>query len=292
MMFVKEEFSPWYKRILFHWVSPLITEGKKNPISDEHLFELNQSEDSAQRGEDFWSALNTICRASRRPVLRALWHLHKKTFLIISLLAFINLLFVTANPLIIREILITLKSTEPIAANGWWLAFALMCSALLANLSIHHVYHTALKLGMRMRAGLVVSIYKKALQLSHASRAESGTGEIVNLMANDAARVYNVASMLHSAWVLPVQTLVILVALFQIMGTATLAGLAVMLLMLWFSSRRAKKMMKSRKRLMEQSDQRVSLMNEILNGIRVIKFYAWEKSFIGRIRGFREKELA
>ncbi|MEY4064324.1 MAG: canalicular multispecific organic anion transporter 1 isoform, partial [Pseudomonadota bacterium] len=40
------------------------------------------------------------------------------------------------------------------------------------------------------------------------------------------------------------------------------------------------------------SDQRVSLMNEILNGIRVIKFYAWEKSFIGRIRGFREKELA
>lgn len=32
-------------------------------------------------------------------------------------------------------------------------------------------------------------------------------------------------------------------------------------------------------------------MNEILSGIRVIKFYAWEKNFAQRILGLRESEL-
>jgi ATP-binding cassette subfamily C (CFTR/MRP) protein 1 len=291
MIFTKEEHSPWYKRVLFHWVSPLISVGKREHVSDQHLFELNSSEDSAECGEKFFTTLQRYQVHKSRPVLRTMWSLHKKTFFFISCLAFLNLVFVTLNPLIIREILKTLKSTEPIANTGWLLAAALTCSALLANLSIHHVYHSSLKLGMRIRAGLVVSIYKKSLQLNPAARARSSTGEIVNLMANDAARVYNVASMLHSAWVLPVQTIIILVALFFILGTSTLAGVAVMVLLLWFSSRRAKKMMQGRRRLMEFSDQRVSLMNEILAGIRVIKFYAWEKSFFSRIRSFRAQEL-
>ncbi|NBW81465.1 ATP-binding cassette domain-containing protein [bacterium] len=185
----------------------------------------------------------------------------------------------------------TLKSTDPIAHNGWILAAALMATVLTANLSIHHVYHASLKLGMRIRAGLVVAIYEKALRLNHRARAQSNTGEIVNLMANDAARVYNVASMLHSAWVMPVQGIVIISALFYIMGPATFAGLAVMIVMLYFSSRRAKKLMSGRRRLMGHSDQRVSLMSEILNGIRVIKFYAWERSFLSRIKKIRDQEL-
>ena len=32
-------------------------------------------------------------------------------------------------------------------------------------------------------------------------------------------------------------------------------------------------------------------MTEFLNGIRVIKFYSWEKYFLNRINGVREKEL-
>lgn len=291
MNFKKEEHSPWFKRILFHWVSPLIYVGSREPISDQHLFELNSGEDSKTCGETFFATFKRLSQADNRPLLRTLWSLHRKTFCLISALAFVNLIFVTLNPFIIREILKTLKSSVSPDASGWSLAGILMFSALMANLSIHHVYHTSLKLGMRIRAGLVVSVYKKALCLNPSARASSSTGEIVNLMANDAARVYNVASMLHSAWVLPLQTIVILIALFHIMGPSTLAGLGIMCLMLWFSARRAKKMMVGRRHLMEFSDQRVSLMNEILSGIRVIKFYAWEKSFIKRILKFRSQEL-
>ena len=38
-------------------------------------------------------------------------------------------------------------------------------------------------------------------------------------------------------------------------------------------------------------DERIKTMNEILNGIKVLKLYAWEMAFIRSITHIREKEL-
>jgi len=42
---------------------------------------------------------------------------------------------------------------------------------------------------------------------------------------------------------------------------------------------------------MKYMDGRIKLMNEILNGIKILKFYAWENAFRERVLGYREKEL-
>ncbi len=42
--------------------------------------------------------------------------------------------------------------------------------------------------------------------------------------------------------------------------------------------------------MMREKDKRAKLMNEILNGIKVLKLYAWENSFRDQVQGFREKE--
>ncbi len=38
-------------------------------------------------------------------------------------------------------------------------------------------------------------------------------------------------------------------------------------------------------------DQRIKMMNEVLNGIKVLKLYAWEIAFMRRINEIRQKEL-
>lgn len=42
---------------------------------------------------------------------------------------------------------------------------------------------------------------------------------------------------------------------------------------------------------MQYKDARIKLMNEILNGIKVLKLYAWEKSFQEKVLEIRQKEL-
>ena len=46
-----------------------------------------------------------------------------------------------------------------------------------------------------------------------------------------------------------------------------------------------------RMKVLEKTDARVKLMNEVLTGIRVIKYYFWEKPFKGKIHDLRKVEL-
>ena len=38
-------------------------------------------------------------------------------------------------------------------------------------------------------------------------------------------------------------------------------------------------------------DSRIKLLNEIFNGIKVLKFYAWEKAFLLKVEHIRKKEI-
>ena len=46
-----------------------------------------------------------------------------------------------------------------------------------------------------------------------------------------------------------------------------------------------------RMKVLEKTDARVKLMNEVLTGIRVIKYYCWEKPFKGKVHDIRHVEL-
>ena len=42
---------------------------------------------------------------------------------------------------------------------------------------------------------------------------------------------------------------------------------------------------------MKNKDERIKIMNEILDGVKVVKLYAWEPSFVKKVVEIRDKEL-
>ena len=83
----------------------------------------------------------------------------------------------------------------------------------------------------------------------------------------------------------PIQIVVIIVLLHQALGNATFAGLGVMLLMLPIMGCVLVKIVALESKRLGLSDQRVKLQSEILHGIRIVKFYAYERSFMARPDG-------
>ncbi|CAJ0833879.1 2763_t:CDS:10 [Entrophospora sp. SA101] len=136
---------------------------------------------------------------------------------------------------------------------------------------------------MRVRAGLISAIYQKSLNLSNSARQKSTVGEIVNHMSVDAQRFMDLCTYLHIIWSGPLQIFLALYLLYETMGASIFAGVGVMLMMLPVNAFLAGKMRTLQKKQMVNKDERIRLMNEILNGIKVIKLYAWESAFLRKI---------
>ena len=86
--------------------------------------------------------------------------------------------------------------------------------------------------GLRIRTALIAAIYRKALRMSNAARKESTVGEIVNLMSVDAQRFMDLTAYINMIWSAPLQIVLALYFLWDILGPAVLAGLAVLLILI------------------------------------------------------------
>jgi ABC-type multidrug transport system fused ATPase/permease subunit len=128
--------------------------------------------------------------------------------------------------------------------------------------------------------------------LSFAARQKYSVGEIVNLQAIDAGRIESNITYLHMIWSAPLQITISIVMLWQVLGPSVLAGLSVMLVLIPINLKLSQVQGGIQKTMLSHKDNRTKLMNEIMQGIRVIRYFAWEPSFIDRVRNVRNDELS
>ena len=116
-------------------------------------------------------------------------------------------------------------------------------------------------------------------------------GETTNLMAIDSQKFLDLILYFNMIWSCPLQIVLCMYFLWQILGPSCLAGFGVMVLMVPLNGTVAGKMKKYQKSQMKDKDRRVKLMDEILNGIKVLKLYAWEHSFSDNLMKIRDGEI-
>ena len=102
-----------------------------------------------------------------------------------------------------------------------------------------------------------------------------------------------ILNLIVLVWSGPLQIIIALCFLYNTMGPSIGAGVGILILAIPLNTFIARKMRTYQKTQMGNKDARVKLMNEILNGIRVIKLYAWETPFLEKISFIRnDLELA
>ncbi|KAJ7255868.1 multidrug resistance-associated ABC transporter [Mycena haematopus] len=119
----------------------------------------------------------------------------------------------------------------------------------------------------------------------------SSKAQIMTLMTTDVDRVSEFAWHLFTLVDSPIEIIVGSIFLYKLLGVSCLFGLAVTCLFLPLNHFAGKVVVNAQDNLMKARDERVALMNEILGGIRMLKFMAWERSFEKRVIKVREKEL-
>lgn len=163
--------------------------------------------------------------------------------------------------------------------KGIFLTFLLFACTFLQAVFNDRYFYNNMVVGFRIRSGLIASVYRKALKISSAAKRNMTAGEIVNLMAIDAQRFFELMPNFHILWTGPILILVCIYMLWQYLGIAVISGLLVTISTVPLSIWIAFKLKQLQIDQMKIKDERIKFMSEILNGMKVLKLYAWEPSF-------------
>ncbi|KAM6263588.1 ATP-binding cassette sub-family C member 2 isoform 2-T2 [Spheniscus humboldti] len=198
---------------------------------------------------------------------------------------------VFVSPQLLKLLITFVSDEESFAWQGYLYTILLFLTALIQSLCLQQYFSLCFQLGINVRASLIAAIYKKALTMSSATRKEFTVGETVNLMSADAQRFMDMANFVHQLWSSPLQIILSIVFLWGELGPSVLAGIAVMVLLIPINGFLVAKAKTIQVRNMKNKDERMKIMGEILNGIKILKLFAWEPSFEKRVNEIRAREL-
>ncbi|KAL0104454.1 hypothetical protein PUN28_017289 [Cardiocondyla obscurior] len=318
-----EQSSSFPSRLVFAWFDALAWKGFRKPLETSDLWSMNPEDMATEivpKFDKYWnknlrktdeliwtyfrveSAKVSYRKASGQvdfndgrkkkvaSILPPICKAFGATFMFGAFLKLIQDVMTFISPQILKLLIDFIEGDEPMW-KGYFYSVLLLLTAILQTLVLSQYFHRMFLVGLRIRTALIAAIYRKALRMSNAARKESTLGEIVNLMSVDAQRFMDLTAYINMIWSAPLQIALALYFLWNILGPAVFAGLAVMIILIPVNGLIANKVKTLQIRQMKSKDERVKLMNEVLNGIKVLKLYAWEPSFEQQILKIRVKEI-
>uniref|UniRef100_A0A8C1M6N8 ABC-type glutathione-S-conjugate transporter n=1 Tax=Cyprinus carpio TaxID=7962 RepID=A0A8C1M6N8_CYPCA len=316
--------ASFLSKILFWWFSGLLFKGYRSPLQAEDLWSLREEDTSEKIISDLeeeWTAectklqqqenhLSTsIALGSRLPeqaqflrkiqkeqssgfcLLRTLARSFGPYFLTGTLCLMVHDAFMFSVPQVLSLLLGFMKDEDAPLWKGYFYASLMFLLSCLQSIFNHQYTYTCFTVGMRVKTAVMGLVYRKSLVVNSAARRTCTVGEIVNLVSADTQKLMDFVVYFNAVWLAPIEVTLCLFFLWQHLGPSALAGIATVIFIFPLNGFIARKRSKLQEIQMKYMDGRVKLMNEILNGIKILKFYAWEKAFLEQVLGYREKEL-
>ncbi|KAL5009766.1 hypothetical protein ScPMuIL_012071 [Solemya velum] len=221
-------------------------------------------------------------------LIRTFW----KDFFISQVWELIEVVLVVINPLFLRMLIQFVEDKTTEQWKGVLFLILLCASTLVMTLSGQMTNYLSTALSIRCRAAIISTIYRKALTLTNKSRKITTVGEIVNLMSVDAEHLRELVLDFWLLWGCPLRVVLAFYFLFNTLGFSLLAGLAVLVALFPFQMVIMNRRYTLREEEMAEKDNRIKILSEVLNGIKILKLYAWELPFMDKILAVRNAELA
>ncbi|XP_009697619.1 PREDICTED: multidrug resistance-associated protein 4-like, partial [Cariama cristata] len=283
------------------WLNPLFIIGHKRKLEEDDMYKVLPEDSSEKLGEELqWYWDKEVQKAKKRGktphLTKAIILCYWKSYLVFGIFTMIEETLKIVQPIFLGKIINYFEnddSSYEVALNfAYCYAAALsVCTLILAIMHHLYFYHVQ-RAGMKLRVAMCHMIYRKALRLSNGAMAKTTTGQIVNLLSNDVNKFDQVTIFLHFLWAGPIQAVAVTVLLWMEIGPSCLAGMAVLIILLPVQTCIGRLFSSLRSKTATLTDVRIRTMNEVISGMKIIKMYAWEKSFAELVNGLRRKEIA
>ncbi|XP_055327526.1 multidrug resistance-associated protein 1-like isoform X2 [Paramacrobiotus metropolitanus] len=292
-----EESASFFSQLTFWWFNRMGILGWRRPLLQKDMYDM-QSEDSAHVGvtelqKNWEEEVITAKRNQKDPsFFQAMFRTFWKPLSATLAMRVLNDVLIFVSPVILQLLINFVESKTEHAWKGYFYTVAMLLTQVCQTILLNFYLKYCFRFGLHMKSAVIAAVYRKALRITSAVKQASSVGEIVNLMSIDAQRFVDFMGFIHVLWSGPVQITLAVLFLQRLFGTyPALAGLAAILITLPLNAYTFSRVGLLQSTQMKEKDGRIKLMNEILNGIKVLKLYAWEVPFQDEILKIRDREL-
>ncbi|GAA6050693.1 hypothetical protein JCM3770_000895 [Rhodotorula araucariae] len=290
----------------YSWMSGIMRVAKSRPLCPSDVWELslnNRAEVLSRRFAALRSKTVTrkLLRASARDI-----GIDASLKLVASTCDYLRPFFVQK---ILENLTIAYTAPSPAAADAAWtprekaylFASLAFFAALVKTLAQQRHYHYARRIGMRLRSELTVALFEKALKRREAPAKETRDGEehensasvgkVISMISEDVNRVLRMGCDSHLLYGAPLELLLGLGFLYNLMGWSAFAGFSVMLLSVPLNYVLGKLAVRTVRRRQIAGDKRRTALQELIGDIRTVKLFGWSTAWIERVDEQRREEL-
>ncbi|KAH3674240.1 hypothetical protein WICPIJ_009640, partial [Wickerhamomyces pijperi] len=292
--------------LTFHWVSNIINIGYSRRIENEDLYQIGGTELSVETmTERFENILSEMSQKhyGEHPdeaygsylIFKAISKtFYKRFWLAGGISKVIADSTQITMPLMVRALIkyINTKDLEGTKDMGKAVGFpiGIACMLIFASLMISTFFHSSMLVGAQTKGVLTNVIYKKAFRLSARAKTQYPNSTINMMTMTDLARIDFAIGTFHFMWAFPIAFSVATIILAVNLGAPCVVGVGTVLIyvvcVMWCN----RKLKTLRRKSNVFIGKRVHAITEIINNLRMIKFYSWETPYQDNVKAYRTTE--
>ncbi|XP_050485106.1 ATP-binding cassette sub-family C member 5-like isoform X2 [Bombus huntii] len=281
-----------FSYIFYTWITPYIWEAYKKGIDITNLPRISIYESSkynAHRLEILWQEEIGKHGPYLASFSSVAWRFTRTRICIAGFLLSCSTIcgFITSM-ILMKKVLEHVQSPE----EGTWIgikwALLLTCCDLLRIVFFNWTWNTNIRTALRLKSACTTLLYKKIIRLN--SLGNKSTGEITNLFTNDSQRLFDVVIYGPMIFSGPIIIICGIAYILWIFSPIAICGILTFLIFYPCQYLISRLVGHFRFKTVVITDIRVKLMNEILECVKLIKMYSWEKYFSHKLLGIRKKE--
>lgn len=315
--------------LFFTWLTPVLLVGYKRTLLPEDMFKLHEGitaehlaekfqrifdrrlaqdkqrhlqEKAKARGETLeTSSVESVddmadYELSKSLCFLTLYETFARQYSLALVFATLGMSCSTCIPLLSRKLInFVLEKAYGFNLNmGTGVGYAIGVAILIftGDVLINQGVYLSMITGAQIRAIFTKLLLDKSFKLNAKSRKQFPASKITAIMSTDVSRVDlgTGFSIYGFVFVFPVG-ISIGILVYNIKAPA-MVGVGLMIAFLFVAGILGAMLFSFRKTAQKSTDARVSYMKEVLNNLKMIKFYSWEKPYFSLISKIRRREMA
>lgn len=267
----------------FYWLYDFLMNNYQKTLKLKDLFELPPKRSVKYVSENF----EEIIKDKKVDLGKGLWKLIGREYIYSGIPKFISEILSLCNPYLFFQIINSLQEEDKTTAMIYTIILFFFKSVSIIC-DTNHRYKIS-KLADIVKSGLSSLIFKKYMKISTCN--DNDSHNMMNVMHLD---VFNIQILLRKSndiWSSILTIIVAFLMIYKLLGISSLGQLIIILLLIPINYYVQNNSQKLQKIYREFTGKRLQIITEIINGIQLMKLFAYEKIFFKKVTLIRNQEI-